>query len=527
MKNKNKFLGLAFSIGMISLMYEVYIVKVIFLYFTENIYAVSITLSSFLAGLAFSSYYVSCKKNLKEKQAVQLLLAMQIGMIVYAVLILKNHNWIPFVTDFFNQYTQNQDLLFSLRLTVTWIFLLVPALFLGGALPLLTGLFQKNYKSRTNDTSTIYFWDTLGAALGSLLVGIWLIPFFGIQQTFWIILSLNLLIYLGIWSLLNLKKSTHAGLFLFALVIFLLSVTNIIISPSPSVNNPSTNTSLLNKNFFKNQTILWQQNSPFGVVSVTRFKGSQGPNFLHINYRQMCNSQDHQASSEVDIAHNVTKLMQTPGQVLNIGLGCGMTAHSLVKSPKVHQLSVAEINPSVVSANQAYFKDYNQAVLENPKTNLLIKDGAQIIRQAPNQYFSAIVIDIEEPTIIHSSPLFTVDYFKKAKTKLSSDGIFALWFFENPQKDNLQSQKILLNSLKEVFPYVKAYRNPNYNGFSFYASQSPLKANNIDLSFFDFATHIESHPSKEINTINNRVLEQQFDVADYFEIPSEITPEHY
>jgi len=492
MQNQNKFLILAFFIGMLSLMYEIYIVKVIFLYFVENIYAVSITLSSFLAGLALSSYYVSRKKNLKQNQQINILLGMQVGMLTYAVAVLQNHDWIPSMTDFLSNKTQNQDVIFILKLFITWIFLLIPALFLGGALPLLTGLFQKDYKSRTTDTSIIYFWDTLGASLGALIVGIGFIPFLGIKHAFWIIVGLNLIIFLSTWRLTKLTKMLNVALGAFALIIGSLVSLHFYSNIKPST--PSLNQPLLNQNFFKDEKIVWQKNSSFGVVTVTSPQNlSPELKFLYINYRQMCNSMDRKSSSEADIADNTTQLMKNTGHVLNIGLGCGMTAKTLAQSSKVKALTIAEINPTVVEANNLHFKAYNEAVLQNPKTQLLTKDGAEVVRQASDQYFEAIVIDIEEPTIIHSSPLFTVDYFDIIKNKLKSDGVFSLWFFENPNKDTLEAQKIILNSLKTVFPYVKAYQNPNYNGFSFYASQQPFINTDINTAYFNFERHIQGN----------------------------------
>lgn len=527
MQHKNKFLVLAFLIGLTSLMYEVYAVKVVFLYFIENIYAVSITLSSFLAGLAFSSYYVSRQKTLGEATSIRLFLSMQIGMIIYAILVLQNHHWIPLITDIFSQYTQNEKALFTLKLIITWFFLLVPALFLGGALPLLTGLFQKTYKSRTNDASLVYFWDTLGAACGSLLVDIGFIPLLGIHQTFWLIISFNCLLFLIFWKLATVKKIIHGGLSFFIITIVVLMSLNFMsfnqktqtVAPGP----------LLEKNFFQGQDILWQKNSPFGVVTVTQSNQANPPlvKSLYINYRKMCYALMPKIGSEIDLGHNTTQLMATAGNVLNIGLGCGMTAQALAQSPKVKTLTIAEINPVIVEANDTNFKEANQAILQNPKIDLRVEDGAVVIRQAPKKSFAAIVIDIEEPSIIHSSPLFTKEYYQIAQAKLKDDGVLAVWFFENPHKDTLHAQKIIFNTLKSVFPYVKAYHNPGYNGFSFYASNTPLQATKDQPDLFNFATHVQTHPSKEINTLDNRILEKYFDIANYFEIPPEITPDHY
>ena len=118
---------------------------------------------------------------------------------------------------------------------------------------------------------------------------------------------------------------------------------------------------------------------------------------LFINYRDMCHSM--MSESERMLGELTVSNLEANARVLNIGLGCGITAGAISRSPKVTALEIAEINPIVARASKEFFGEFNHRVVEQSKTELLIADGAELLRQTARRY-AAVVIDIEEPTIV-------------------------------------------------------------------------------------------------------------------------------
>jgi hypothetical protein len=55
------YLGVIFLVGFTSLIYEIYSVRVLFMFFVENTQGATIAISSFLGGLAFSSLFFQGK----------------------------------------------------------------------------------------------------------------------------------------------------------------------------------------------------------------------------------------------------------------------------------------------------------------------------------------------------------------------------------------------------------------------------------------------------------------------------------
>ena len=80
-------------------------------------------------------------------------------------------------------------------------------------------------------------------------------------------------------------------------------------------------------------------------------------------------------------------------------------------------VTIVEINPVVYEAARSHFASWNGEVLDMDHVSVIIDDGAAILRKM-EEHYDAIVIDIEEATVIQSSPLYTVDYFRIAKSKL-------------------------------------------------------------------------------------------------------------
>jgi len=168
-------------------------------------------------------------------------------------------------------------------------------------------------------------------------------------------------------------------------------------------------------------------------------------------------------------------------KVLNIGLGCGLTLEKCLEYNTT--VDVVEINEQVVNANKVMTD-----VLENPRVNLIIDDGLHYLRIGKNKYDS-VLIDIENPTIAHSSGLYTVDAFKIINNSLTETGAFALWSYSG----NLIYYDILFYSLKEAFPYVYKYAGV------FLATKQKLDK-------------VEYGPSSpyEINTIDRNTLTNAF-----------------
>jgi spermidine synthase len=231
---------------------------------------------------------------------------------------------------------------------------------------------------------------------------------------------------------------------------------------------------------------VFEKPSPYGMVSVR-------DGTLYIDNWEQCSTKYASDASErnmADYAIHATGGGNQELRVLNIGLGCGLTAKRALTYPRV-SLDVAEINPVVVEANRLL-----SDVQGKERFTLIVEDGLQYLRANDHPYDS-ILIDIEDPRIVHSSNLYTVEAFKLVAERLQDGGVLAFWTFAKPDGDPTlvaRYKDILYYSLREAFPYVYDYPGV------FLAAKQRLTG----------ATEYEPTGARELNTSDKKILAEIF-----------------
>ena len=511
---------LAFLLGFIVMAFEVYSLKKAFLFFPENTYTVSIALSSFLTGLGFSSLICARLVNQHQRLIDLVLLLLFFCFSVYGLFII---DYAQILTLTFKLLEISGYFAF-IKGSILWIYLFIPALLIGGAFPL---LISKNHDLNNpySSVGTIYFFDILGGAIGAIITGVLLLPNFGLNYIMILICCLGLLSMFLIQKrhILNFILMLFIGFFLFINSSYYprnKEVTGFIPASQTArrisfIASPPKNKGKLIPYRSEFGDVIFQEASPYGVVTVGISKSKElgDSQKLWINHRCMCASSYYISEHQLGFL-TISNLTGNSNNVLNIGLGCGFTAGAIMKEhEKVNQLTIMEINPAVIKACTENFSQYNDSIVYHPKVDLLLKDGTAFIRQNKTETFDAIIVDIEEPGVIQSSPIYTVEYAKMIKAQLNPEGIFALWAIYGGDEYN----NILFNTLSTVFPYV-VFQEHNGNP-QLYASERPLNIENqAPEEWFR-----ESNETKIINTIDNRALEKSYSIEEVFMLPDNFT----
>jgi spermidine synthase len=142
-------------------------------------------------------------------------------------------------------------------------------------------------------------------------------------------------------------------------------------------------------------------------------------------------------------------LHSNPRKVLVIGLGTGMTLGATSVHPGIEELTLAEIEPSVVGAART-FEKYNNYVLDNPKLKIIHNDGRNFLLTTKNKY-DVITADPIHPWTQGSGYLYTAEYFKIASEHLLPGGIMCQWLpIYELSADDLKS---VLKTFSQNFKY--------------------------------------------------------------------------
>jgi spermidine synthase len=403
---------------------------VLFLFLYENTHAAAITIASFLSGLALSGRVFSSFDKRRKPDNRKVLKVLQLALILYVLAILRHYPWIPIIFDGIHSLSLSlPQISYFLKIAFVFIYLFVPAFFIGGAFPLINGLYIKASEDVTAGTGRVYFYDILGAVLGALVAGFYLIPVLGLDRALLIPLLINAMMFA---SLLDLKPVLR--LVLGCLSAALIALGILVEEPIMSLvrvqqtQNIGLQKSLLKEFDRRFGRIIFQKNSPFGVVTVGEdVHGIAGLRSLFVNYRDMCGMQ---VRAEQNIGLAVSDELSKGAKVLNIGLGCGIMAGSILQNVNVDRLDLVEINPVIVEAAR-YFEQENKGLLDDRRTKIIIQDGAEFIRNTSVMY-EAILVDIEEPSIVHSSPLFTKEYFEYYRDHLNPGAVLSVWVINSP-----------------------------------------------------------------------------------------------
>jgi len=153
-------------------------------------------------------------------------------------------------------------------------------------------------------------------------------------------------------------------------------------------------------------------------------------------------------------AHIPLLLHPAPHRVAFLGLGTGITAGAALLHP-VDEITIIELVPEVISSARDYFREANQGVVENRRTNILADDARHALRSSEAHY-DVIIGDLVVPWREGEGSLFTLEQFQAARKALSPKGIFCQWLplFQMSEVE----VTIVSRTFLEVFPHAQVWR---------------------------------------------------------------------
>lgn len=239
--------------------------------------------------------------------------------------------------------------------------------------------------------------NTMGCALASVVVGVWLVPALGTKWTL-ILLALGYLPMLppirGVIGVIPL---------LLAALAYALSVNLKTVDLPPD------------------GAVLAYREGVMASVAVVRT--ADGHRSLRVNNRlQMGGTAA--ALAERRQAHIPLLLHAHARSALFLGPGTGITLGAAGAYPGLRTEGV-ELVPEVRDV-MGYFEPENEGVLTNPVIRLHSADARRFVRTTPNHY-DVIVADLFHPAQDGAGFLYTREHFQAIRERLNPGGIFCQW----------------------------------------------------------------------------------------------------
>lgn len=192
-KRTNIILSLSFLLSGISgLIYEVLWAKYLSLIFGNTTYAHTLVLSTFMGGLALGSFLLG-KLSDRSKDRLAFYMWVQICIALFCIL---TPNLFAFSKNFYLAAAKNLSLnptgIIITKFIIGILIILPPTILMGGTLPILSKFMTQSFSERGKTIAYLYYINSLGAVLGTLLAGFYLIYFFGLETTVTIAAVINL-----------------------------------------------------------------------------------------------------------------------------------------------------------------------------------------------------------------------------------------------------------------------------------------------------------------------------------------------
>jgi len=170
-------------------------------------------------------------------------------------------------------------------------------------------------------------------------------------------------------------------------------------------------------------TLLYYDQGATGAVAVGR-SDTTGNIWLSVNGKVDASTGD-DMPTQVLSGQLPVRIAPHPERVAVVGLASGVTAGAVLAEPGVAELTVVELEPSVVAASH-YFDAVNGRPLADPRTTLVVDDARAWPARSPRR-FDVIVSEPSNPWISGVSNLFTQEYWELASQRLAPGGVFAQW----------------------------------------------------------------------------------------------------
>ncbi len=168
-------------------------------------------------------------------------------------------------------------------------------------------------------------------------------------------------------------------------------------------------------------------------------------------------------------------------RVLIIGGGDGGMLREVCRHQSVEQITMVEIDQSVISFCQQYLPGHSAGAWQDPRLTLIISDGVDYVRSCQDK-FDVIISDCTDP-IGPGESLFKSEFYQGCHDCLDVNGIFVaqngVCFLQ--QDEAVSSHRKLSQYFKDVSFYQAAI--PTYQGgimtFAWASDNPTLRQNDI------------------------------------------------
>ena len=444
--------------GFANMLLQIAWTKAIILTIGNSTYAFSLIVTLFILGIAIGggivASFIDRVRNLPLTLGIVIFAT---GVLVASTIPMLGHfpvwgaRWFDSIRD------PSYSAFLSVHVLLVSAVILPSTIAMGMVFPIVGKIAARRVESVGSAIGSAYFWNTVGAILGTLISGFVLIPLLGrAYYTLYIGAALSLLlgaVLLG--AALRGSNALRWGLpgGLLAVSVLL----SFLFRPYGELGSDSHlwHPVLLSRGAYvyydqsyygeggkvipaseyisrirNNESVVLYQEGVHAPIAVVQ-RNSDGEVAMRISGKVEASVRDDGGFNN-DLPHQLMAghlpmlLHPAPKQVLTLGLGGGVTLGTLSLYPEVEHIDSLEISQEVVDAARDHFGKANRGAIVNPMVRNVVGDGRNHIEYT-SQRFDVMTSVPSNPWIAGIGNLFTVEFFEACRDRLNDGGIMCNW----------------------------------------------------------------------------------------------------
>jgi spermidine synthase len=458
------FLAAAAITGASSFMYEIGWLRMLSLVLGGTTHSFELMLSAFITGLALGGLWIKRRID-RIEDAVRFSGWIQVLMGTAAVLTVplyaRSFDWMAIILLGLKQNDFGYTMFTGLSQGIT-LLIMVPTTFLAGTtLPLFTHVLLR-HREGERAIGRIYAANTVGAIAGVLIAVHILMPLLGLKPLIGVAAALD--VALGIVLLARSGAKRRAPALLKGALVGVTALAVVMVGVDLDPRRLGSGVYRYRTAELDSKTnVLFYKDGKTASISLT----SRG------SLVTIATNGKPDASIEMDPARQAVPdeitmvmagtlpLVYVPGarRVANIGLGSGLTTHTLLGDPSLERVDTIEIEPAMAEAARE-FGDRVGRTFKDPRSTIHLEDAKTFFAQE-KQAYDAIIAEPSNPWVSGVSSLFSDEFYRMIGNHLTEDGVLVQWLQLYEFNDDLALS--VLKALRRHFADYDIYNTDNVN----------------------------------------------------------------
>ena len=456
--NRRFILPLILVSGSVSFYYEVLWSRLLGHILGGSLYSFATMLGTFLAGIAIGAAVAARRAKDAETSARGFAWA-QIGT---AVLSWGAFAVLDRIPAWFNAMGDVAGPALLADAAVAAIILLPGTVCIGATFPYAIRIYASNLASAPTASARVYTWNTVGAILGAIGAGFFLIPAVGYSTSLVMAVATNFGLAAAAATLLSKRSRSIAVPALVGVIALGLlppSPPWLLLRNMPHLGSTGSDGAITDFRVGRSATVMLRESRGSWLLSTNGL-----PEALILA------PGSHPGTLIVGQWLGAAGVLARPNarSALVIGLGGGTLIEHIPES--VFEIDVIEIEPEVVRANRSIGDRRRVDPLAQERVTLTINDARSALALTKKRY-DLVISQPSHPWTVAASNLYTREFFEEVRRHLSDDGVLIQWMGLAFVDTFLV--KSLVATLLEVFPHVRVYQ-PGLGAIVLLASPAPL-----------------------------------------------------